>query len=43
MDNEPDDDEASNPPGWLDRHLLKIVIAGAVICTLALVGRALTG
>lgn len=30
-------------PSWVDRHLPKILIAGAVICALGLVGRALTG
>jgi len=28
---------------WVDRHLPKILVAGAVICALGLVGRALTG
>ena len=30
-------------PNWVDRHLPKILVAGAVICALGLVGRAMTG
>jgi hypothetical protein len=33
-------DDQSN---WIDRNLGKLVIAAAVLCALALVGRALTG
>jgi len=36
-----DDDEGT--PTWIDRHLPKILVAGAVFCGLALIGRALTG
>ena len=28
---------------WVDRHLPKILVAGAAICALGLVGRAVTG
>ena len=28
---------------WVDRHLPKILVAGAVICALGLIGRAMLG
>jgi len=30
-------------PGWVDRHLGKILVAAAVVCALGLIGRALSG
>jgi len=37
-DNGPD-----GPDSWVDRHLGKILVLAALICAMALMGRALTG
>jgi hypothetical protein len=43
VNNGKDKDHEEKPAGWLDRQLPKILIASAVFCALALLGRALTG
>jgi hypothetical protein len=43
MDQRNRDKDPEEPRGWIDRHLGKIVVAAALFCGAALVGRALTG
>jgi len=43
MNDQRKTDDEGQEPDWVDRHLTKVLIAGAVICTLGLIGRALTG
>jgi len=42
QDND-DNPEPDGPTSWVDRHLGKILLGAALICALALLGRALTG
>lgn len=45
----PDGDTPAQPgaddhePDWVDRHLVKILVAVGVVCCIGLVGRAMTG
>lgn len=43
MNDERKTDDDGEKQEWVDRHLPKILVAGAVICALGLIGRALTG
>jgi len=38
-----DDKGSDDPASWVDRHLVKIVVAAAVICAMGLFGRAFMG
>ncbi len=49
QDGRDDNDDRQQPtpdgvePGWLDRHLVKILVVVGILCCLGLVGRAMTG